>query len=141
MFTVRGNYFRFILSTHAVHSARHMLKKDSLCFVCITAHTIAAPVSPLSLLLRHCVLCACAAVDGGGTTEGGRRPLRTGRRVRSGFCSSFRLARAFRLGYSSWLKSDISIGALGIAWPPGNGSYPRRLKIPPSQERGYHLLF
>ena len=53
-FTVRGNYFRFILSTHTVNSARHMLKKDSLCFVCITAHTIAAPVSPLSLLLRQC---------------------------------------------------------------------------------------
>ena len=61
-FTVRGNYFRCILSTHTVNSARHMLKKfycdlrfTMLC-VCITAHIIAARVSPISLLLRMCAL-------------------------------------------------------------------------------------
>ena len=68
---MRGNYFRFILSTHTVNSARHMLKKDSLCFVCITAHTIAAPVSPLSLLLRTCPFMEMDSIF---RTEGGRRP-------------------------------------------------------------------
>ena len=79
---MRGNYFRFILSTHTVNSARHMLKKDSLCFVCITAHTIAAPVSPLSLLLRTCSFSGIGAAftpavvwsEAYPPAEGGRRP-------------------------------------------------------------------
>ena len=57
-----GNYFRSILSTHTVNSARHMLKKESFCFVCITAHTIVAPIAPIPTCGSHApIVLVCLA--------------------------------------------------------------------------------